>query len=277
MIELNKKNIDKVINEIRNEINDFNISQKSLTKFHNSKTDNIYLNYIKGDGGYVLKFIPMLIKKLEINNILELGNREGLSTLCIWDHLGATGKLTTVDIVKDLRYCPEEMYSDKRVRFVFGDVSNPEIYDGDYPSNIEFMYMDTIHYNYQASDEFNVNKNFLAEKALVAIDDININDKRVFFDNLNYTKWDLSDLCHSSGWGLFLFERQDELQKKDIIDNIYKESVKIFYRKFKELELEIYRIKSRSIKNFIKTFLKKVPFFYKLYTKLYNEFHKKNK
>jgi hypothetical protein len=123
--------------------------------------------------------------------------------------------------------------------------------------------MDTIHYEFQATDEFEVNQYFLADKALVAVDDININDKRKFFDKLPYQKWDLTKLCHVSGWGLFLYERKEKLSDDKKILNAYKASVKIFSRKNDEKEKIIEKIEKRKILYIIKNNIKKIKPFYK--------------
>ena len=264
MSELTKENIDKAISELRKEIKKITISPRALVKFTNSDEDQYALTFIDGDKiGYYLKFIPAICQKLNLKNILELGNREGFSTLCIWDHLPKDGSFVSVDIVKDLRFCPDAMFTDERVRFVYGDVSDPTIYNDNYPRDIDFMFMDTIHYDYQATDEFEVNQYFLADKALVAIDDINFNDKRKFFDRLPYQKWDLTDLCHDSGWGLFLYERNKLYSYEEKIFEAYKASVKIFTRKYQENEAKLEYINKRKVITIIKTLIKKVTPLYK--------------
>ncbi|MCX6716551.1 MAG: hypothetical protein NTV72_01360 [Candidatus Taylorbacteria bacterium] len=263
-MQLTKEKIEKAISEIRKEIKNFQISKKALVKFTDSETDKEFLSYIDGVGGYALKFLPSIIEKLGIKSVLELGNKEGVSTLCIWDHLPKDGKMITVDIDKDQRYCPDAMFKDPRVKFVFGDVSNPNIYEKVFPENIEFMYMDTIHYFFQASDEFAVNKHFLADKALVAVDDINLNDKRKFFDGLKYTKWDMTDLCHASGWGLFLFERDKEKTFEEKVKDAYIEATRIGFRKCEESERKVNELKNKQLSKRIKDVLKKNKVTYKL-------------
>jgi predicted O-methyltransferase YrrM len=261
MHELNKAIVDKAISEIKSELKSFPISEHALQKFKDSKIDNEAKALLSLDG--YLKFMPALIKKLGIKNILELGNREGLSTLSIWDHLPLDGHFISIDIEKDLRYCPEAMFTDPRVRFIYGDVSDPQIYNGVYPDQIEFMFMDTIHYEFQVTDEFEANQFYLADKALVAIDDIHLNDKGKFFEKLPYQKWDLTELCHASGWGLFLFERKIPMSREQRIFEAYKTSQRIFKRKFDEQSAILNRIDHKKLVNIGKRTIKRVGLLYR--------------
>ena len=264
MQDLTKEKIDSHIEQYKKDVKDFSISKKATSKFSASEIDQEWLSYIDGENiGHYLKFIPYTMKKFGVRNAMELGNREGLSTVCTWDGLAHDGRFISVDIEKDLRYCPEDMFHDKRVDFVYGDVSNPDIYHGKYPKDVEFLFMDTIHFEYQSIDEFEVNQHFLADKALVAIDDINMNDKRKFFDKLPYTKWDLTELCHKSGWGLFLYERKQPLTYEQRIFEAYKAGLKIFVRKNEENTKILEHIEKKRIITRTKDTLKKIKPLYK--------------
>lgn len=272
MPHLTRETVDQAISEIKKEIKDFPISRKALGKFKDDEVDYIYSTSINVEGNYYLKFIPAILKKLQLKNILELGNREGFSTLCIWDHLPSDGIFTSVDIVKDLRFCPKELFEDSRLRLVYGDVSNPAIYNNEYPKDVEFMFLDTIHYNYQVTDEFEVNQHFLADRALVAIDDINLNDKRKFFDALPYQKWDLTDFCHCSGWGLFLYERKNNLSYEERIFEAYKAGLKIFIRKYNEEMHTVELLERKKITSVAKRSIKKISPLYRSIIFLKNKF-----
>jgi predicted O-methyltransferase YrrM len=232
---LSKLAVDNAIESIKHELAGYRIKPENLAKFGESKEDLEYLSYVNGVGGSYVKFLPLLIQKLGLKKIYELGNREGLSTLAIFDGLPADAAFTTIDIDRDQRYCPEAMFKDPRVKFIFGDVSDLSIFQNNIPTDIDFLFTDTIHFDFQLRDEWAIYQHLLADQALVAIDDINVNDKRKLFDELAFEKWDLTELCHVSGWGLFLFERREQTTREERILKAYQASAAVWRRKFGEL------------------------------------------
>lgn len=234
---LTKETVDSAIERVKRRLLQYQIKPENLSKFGESEPDREFLSYINGTGGAYMKFIPLLIQELKLQNIVELGNREGLSTLAIYDNLPSYSSFITVDVVKDQRYCPNCMFTDPRVTFIFGDVCDLGIFDclpSGIPTDIDFLFTDTIHFDFQLRDEWAIYKNLLADRALVAIDDINLNDKRKLFNELNYDKWDLTELCHTSGWGLFLFISTSSMSKEQKLLRAYQQSALIWKRKFYE-------------------------------------------
>jgi len=270
---LDKEKIEKALQETAQEVRGVQLSPKALSKFGTSKMDALFRSYIDGEIALYLKGLPMLIKKLGLKNIVELGNREGVSTVCLWDSLANDARLTTIDIEKDQRFCPEEMFRDSRVRFIFGDVCDLEIFSGKIPFDIDFLFTDTIHFNFQIEDEFEIYQYLLADTALVAIDDININDKRLFFDKINFKKWDVTKQFHVSGFGLFLFERKNPLSKEERLKLAYQASAKIWKRKYDEAQAKLSKLHGKSLGTVSKKIIKKIPGFYKIYTSTYNKYH----
>jgi predicted O-methyltransferase YrrM len=258
MQNLTKELIDKTIAEIKNEINDYEIRKENLCKLSDKPEDKGYWQIITNGESNYLKFLPLFIKKLGIKKIIELGNREGLSTAFIYDGMAADAEFITIDIEKDQRYCPEPMFSDKRVKFIFGDVCDLSIFQNKLPLDTEFVFSDTIHYDFQVRDEFSVYQYLLADKALFAIDDINLNDKRRFFDSVEFSKWDLTELCHVSGWGLFLYERKEKLTRDERLLKAYQAMGAVFIRKFQEKEKRLNELEAKpTLKKNIKLVLKK--------------------
>ena len=233
---ITEQNINDALRQVDKEVRATEISKKSIVKFTDSKEDRRFFSYFNGTAEYYHRALPLLINSIGAKNIVELGSREGVSTLCIWDKLKDDAKFTTIDIIKDQRYCPDAMFTDKRVRFVFGDVCDLSIFEGAIPFDIDFLFSDTIHYNFQVEDEFEVYQHLLADTALFAIDDIYVNDKIKFFEKVNYPKWDISELYHASGWGIFLFQRKESLTKEERILRAYQASAKIWKRKTTEQE-----------------------------------------
>ena len=267
---LNKETIERALGEIKKEVKDSKISERNLVKFGTSKDDRRFFSYINSPSSYYLKGIPLLLNKLGLKNIVELGNREGVSTLCMWDKLAQDAKITTIDIVKDLRYCPDEMFNDPRVRIIYGDVSDLSIFKGDIPMDIDFLFSDTIHYNFQVTDEFEIYQYFLSDTALFAIDDIYVNDKNLFFEKVVFSKWDLTELFHCSGWGLFLYERKENLTKEQRILKAYQASAKVWKRKADENNARFEKLNNKRPLVSLKKIVKSIRPLYRLYTITYN-------
>lgn len=267
---MNAEQIEKIIGEIRTELSTFNIHEKNLTNFDLDKPlDKAFLSYVNGVGGSYVKFLALLTKKLQFKNIVELGNREAISTLAIYDQLPENSKLTTIDILEDARYCPKEMFTDPRVKFITGDVCDISVLK-QLPADIDFLFSDTIHFDFQIRDEFAIYQHLLADTALVAIDDIHTNDKGIFWDEVTYEKWDLSELCHYNGWGLFLFERKVLVSKEERWLKAVTAATEIWQRKYNELNKEKTQRIENSVKNKVKKIVKRNPFFYSLLVKIHN-------
>lgn len=232
---MTSSDVEKTIAEITSELKTFQIKESNLTRFKkDDPIDAEYLTYVNGVGGSYVKFLALLTKKLQPKNIVELGNREGLSTLAFYDQLPVNATFTTIDIIDDVRYCPEKMFTDPRVSFITGDVASLDVLKK-VPDKIDILFTDTIHYYFQLKDEFEIYQHLLADTALVAIDDIRTNDKGKFWAEVNHPKWDLTELCHHSGWGLFLYERKVPKTREERWGYILEATSKIWERKYQEL------------------------------------------
>jgi cephalosporin hydroxylase len=72
------------------------------------------------------------------------------------------------------------------------------------PVNVDFLFIDTEHTYEQVSREWAVYKRWLLDGAIVALDDIRMNDMPRFWNELQYEKLDLTEFCHpESGFGVF--------------------------------------------------------------------------
>lgn len=269
---MTKESITQLISEIKKEIPTFSLKADSLSKFGTvDHADDEFLSYVNGVGGHYVKFLALLIKKLQFKNIVELGNREAISTLAIYDQLPENSHFTTIDILEDLRYCPASMFNDRRVSIITGDVCDINVLNK-LPDDIDLLFSDTIHFNFQIRDEFTIYQHLLADTALVAIDDIHTNDKGIFWDELTYDKWDLTELCHSSGWGLFLFKRKIPESREDRWLKAVSAAANIWQRKYYELYSEKLTDEERSLKKRTKRYLAKFPSIYTLLVKTKNIF-----
>ncbi len=204
-------NIKKIIKEIQNNpyVEWVDDSYLSIVK-NNSE----FLTYITNSNmpgqGHVHGYIPLfgkLIKELEDDAIVvELGNREGLSTLSAINYLKERQQFFSVDIIEDLRFVPTDIKNKNNVNFIFGDCLSKETINK-IPNEISLIFLDTIHTYDQVKKEFETYKDKLKDGAIILIDDININDKGVFFNEWKGEKYDLTDWCHLSGFGLLIYKK----------------------------------------------------------------------
>lgn len=270
---MNPQTIEKLIEEVRDEIPGFSVAEANLEKFTpGNPADEEFLSYVNGVGGSYVKFLALLTKKLAPKNIVELGNREGLSTLAIYDQLPQDSRFTTIDILEDQRYCPDAMFKDERVSFLFGDACSLDILK-QVPFDIDLLFSDTIHYYFQIRDEFALYQHLLADTALVAIDDIHTNDKGKFWEEVSSDKWDLTGLCHTpGGWGLFLFTRTESLSKEERWKRLTETAAHIWERKHTELEEREEARESKMLLNRAKELIKSSPVAYRSLVSAKNAF-----
>ena len=263
MQNIQRKDVDEAIEIIKKKFDTYSVSPKLLSKFSDSEEDQRAKSYIGAPEENYTKFLPLLIEHFNIKNIVELGNREGRSTLCMYDKLAPDAQFITIDIEKDQRYCPEVMYNDPRVSFIYGDVCDLSIYNSKVPTDIDLLFTDTIHFDFQLRDEFAVYENLLSDTALIAIDDIHVNDKGKLFEEINHPKWDLSKICHPNGWGLILFKRKVPISKEERVLKAYQASAKIWKRKFDELHAEKDIMLKKKITYKVKSYITERPALHK--------------
>lgn len=270
-MELTKKNIDLLIKNFSLLKQKNTIAQKNLTKFDGkNKTDALYLSFINSENQHYITFLNYIVKQIKPKNIVELGNREGLSTIALYDAAKEVGSdFYSIDIEEDQRYCPPQMFNDSQMHFLFGDVCSLEIINK-LPKSIDLLFTDTLHFDFQLRDEWEIYQHLLSDKALVAIDDINIHDKRKLFDELNFEKWDLTELCHANGWGLFLFIRKEAISQEEQEKRISTAIIQVWERKYEALFKHVESTKEKQLLSKLKKILKKVKPAYYMYTYIFN-------
>jgi len=180
-----------------------------LLRNHNQdiELDKEVLKYLVqgGEAGGYYHWLTLLIQHSDAKLIVELGNRYGSSTIAMYHGLKTDQILMSLDIDKDQRYVTQEIFDSPKVKFIYGDCIDFNTYEQNnvsIPINIDILFTDTIHFYEQVSAEYEVYELLLSDEALVIIDDINLNDKRKFWDELtSHAKYDLTELCHASGFG----------------------------------------------------------------------------
>ena len=207
---------------------------------------------IKIKAGY-FHWLTFLARHSDAKLILELGNRYGSSTIALFHGLKQDQSLISMDIVKDQRFLPKTVVADKRVKLVYGDCLDLSAYcrhDLSIPVDIDILWSDTVHYYDQISAEFQVYEPLLADEAIVAIDDIRLNDKGKFFTEAPYEKYDLTDVCHGSGFGVIHYVRpldQRGRSRQERINIALERSTEIITARYWALLNEYEAYKARSL------------------------------
>ena len=245
---LSQQTVSDAIARITTEVSRYQWNNGVFEKFTDSPYDRDVRGYFEGQGGYYLKFLPLLIAELKLANILELGNYAGASTVAMYAGMPAHSSMTTVDVVQDQRYFTNAMRADPRVHSVIGDVLDLSIYGAEPPMDIDFLFEDTHHFYRHMRDIFDIYEPLLRDRALIAIDDINDNDKRKFFDEVPYPKWDLTELCHHGGWGLILYERKEALDPQSRLSRAYRTAMQVWRRRHDAREAELEERRPRTLR-----------------------------
>jgi hypothetical protein len=181
----------------------------STNKGHLELMDPFFSIYLRNElpNGKVHGYFTLLnniVKNLPDEAIIvELGNREGLSTLSIYEALKPNQKFYTIDIEKDLRLLPESFFNDERVIILYDNCLNDNILSLFKDKSIDLLFSDTTHTYNQINSEYDSYRNKMKDESILLVDDIKLNDKGVFFDKWDGEKYSLGSWSHESGFGCF--------------------------------------------------------------------------
>ena len=175
--------------------------------------DNVYNVFIfnkDGNHGY-FSLLHNLTSNIE-GTIVELGNREGLGILSIYDALSENSELYTLDIVDDVRFINDKIKSDSRVHILndFNSLDINRIEKTFEKKSISMIFLDTIHTYEQVSLEFKLWEPYMKDDCVMLIDDIRDympgRTKWRFHTELDYTyKFDVTEWAHNdTGYGVYL-------------------------------------------------------------------------
>ena len=175
--------------------------------------DNVYNVFIfnkDGNHGY-FSLLHNLTSNIE-GTIVELGNREGLGILSIYDALSDNSELYTLDIVDDVRFINDKIKSDSRVHILndFNSLDADRIEKTFEKKSISMIFLDTIHTYEQVSLEFKLWEPYMKDDCVMLIDDIRDympgRTKWRFHTELDYTyKFDVTEWAHNdTGYGVYL-------------------------------------------------------------------------
>ena len=177
------------------------------------RDDNVYNVFIfnkDGNHGY-FSLLHNLTSNIE-GTIVELGNREGLGILSIYDALSENSELYTLDIVDDVRFINEKIKSDSRVHILndFNSLDADRVSKTFEKKSISMIFLDNIHTYEQVSLEFKLWEPYMKDDCVMLIDDIRDympgRTKWRFHTELDYTyKYDVTEWAHNdTGYGVYL-------------------------------------------------------------------------
>ena len=177
------------------------------------RNDNVYNVFIfnkDGNHGY-FSLLHNLTSNIE-GTIVELGNREGLGILSIYDALSENSELYTLDIVDDVRFINDKIKSDSRVHILndFNSLDANRIEKTFEKKSISMIFLDTIHTYEQVTQEFKLWEPYMKDDCVMLIDDIRNympgRTKWRFHTELDYSyKYDVTEWAHNdTGFGVYL-------------------------------------------------------------------------
>ena len=177
------------------------------------RNDNVYNVFIfnkDGNHGY-FSLLHNLTSNIE-GTIVELGNREGLGILSIYDALSENSELYTLDIVDDVRFINNKIKNDSRVHILndFNSLDANRIEKTFEKKSISMIFLDTIHTYEQVTQEFKLWEPYMKDDCVMLIDDIRNympgRTKWRFHTELDFSyKYDVTEWAHNdTGFGVYL-------------------------------------------------------------------------
>jgi len=162
-----------------------------------------YSDYRTNVGHTYYLYLSALVRILKPRKILELGTDIGRSAAFMMTALPESSMLITAEIGTHRRVDLALFQGDPRLKIIQGNDLDLGIYGTLDLSGIDLLYMDSDHTYEQVSREWELYRKFLSPGALVAMDDIHLNEgMERFWNSLPFPKVDAPRDVHFSGWGL---------------------------------------------------------------------------
>jgi len=207
---MKKKLLEKIIKDT--EFNPY-IQWKDetiLEKIINDPVYSIYLFNKDKNHGY-FSLLNNLVSAID-GIVVEVGNREGLGILSMYDGLKENQKFYSTDIINDIRFVPTKISEDPRVYMLndFNSLDEERVALEFEPKSISLAFFDTVHTYEQISEEYKIWEPYLKDDCVILIDDIrDIQSDRTkwkFHQELDWNnKYDVTDWAHNpSGFGVYL-------------------------------------------------------------------------
>ena len=141
------------------------------------RNDNVYNVFIfnkDGNHGY-FSLLNRTTANLDDDAIIvELGNREGLGILSVYDAMKENQTFYTLDIVNDIRFIGDKIRNDDRVKILndFDALDSERVKREFKEKSISLIFMDTIHTYEQLKAEYEIWGPYLKDDCIIMVDDI---------------------------------------------------------------------------------------------------------
>ena len=207
---MKRKLLEKIIKDT--ESNPY-IQWKDETNLEKIINDPVYSTYLfnkdKNHGYFSL--LNILVSAID-GIVVEVGNREGLGIISMYDALKENQKLYSTDIISDIRFVPTKISEDPRVYILndFNSLDEERVALEFEPKSISLAFFDTVHTYEQISEEYKIWEPYLKDDCVILIDDIrDVQSDRTkwkFHQELEWNnKYDVTDWAHNpSGFGVYL-------------------------------------------------------------------------
>jgi len=207
---MNNTTLEKIISETQSspyiKWNDPTLADS----IRNNNVYNVYLFNKDGGHGY-FSLLHNLTSNID-GIIVELGNREGLGIVSIYDALQTNSKFYTLDIVDDVRFVNEKIKNDSRVHILndFNSLDSHRIKNTFEEKSISLIFLDTIHTYEQVSQEVILWKPYMKDDCIILVDDIRDyvpgHSKWKFHQEYDVShKYDITEWAHNlTGFGVYL-------------------------------------------------------------------------
>ena len=181
-----------------------------LERIVNDPVYSVFLFNKDGNHGY-FSLLNNLVSAID-GIVVEVGNREGLGILSMYNGLKENQKLYSTDIVNDIRFVPTKIVKDTRVHILndFNSLDEKRVAAEFEPKSISLAFFDTIHTYEQISEEYRIWEPYLKDDCVILVDDIRDiqwdRTKWKFHEELDWNnKYDVTDWAHNpSGFGVYL-------------------------------------------------------------------------
>tara|TARA_A100001388_G_scaffold63515_1_gene44367 strand:- start:779 stop:1405 length:627 start_codon:yes stop_codon:yes gene_type:complete len=207
---MNNTYLEKIISETQSnpyiKWNDATLADSIL----NDNVYNVYLFNRDGNHGY-FSLLHNLTSNID-GIIVELGNREGLGIVSIYDALQPNSKFYTLDIVDDVRFVNEQIKNDSRVHILnnFNSLDSHRIKNTFDEKSISLIFLDTIHTYEQVTQELKSWEPYMKDDCVILVDDIRDyvpgNTKWKFHNEYDVShKYDVTEWAHNpTGFGVYI-------------------------------------------------------------------------
>jgi len=207
---MNNTELEKIISDTQSnpyiKWNDTTVADSIL----NDNVYNVYLFNKDGNHGY-FSLLHNLTSNID-GIIVELGNREGLGIVSIYDALQPNSKFYTLDIVDDVRFVNQQIKNDSRVH-ILNDFNSLDLYrikNTFDEKSISLIFLDTIHTYEQVTQELKLWEPYMKDDCVILVDDIRDyvpgNSKWKFHNEYDVShKYDVTEWAHNpTGFGVYI-------------------------------------------------------------------------